>query len=278
MTDIHQMLDDAVSRRTFLARMSAAGLGALSLPLLTGCNGNTSSNNINSSVGNSLGFTGVPGRNANEVVLNYALTLEIAEADLYRQALNRASGLALGTQLDTRLPTPGTTGNYKLTLTAGGLDSNTAAAAFLYLTQFAYTEATHRDYLFAILTGLGAPLAQANVKGYQFPNNEPGADLRTILTTLYSIEETGQRAYLGSVPTLTDNGMAQIAGAIHSTEARHAAALAYTLGKDPGPAPGVAATADVSVTGQTYPHPNTFEYASAPSDVLTAVSTAYFVK
>ena len=106
MIDFEQMLRDPVSRRAFLARMSAAGLGALSLPLLTGCNGNTSSNNTNSAVGNSLGFPGIPGRNANEVVLNYALTLEITEADLYRQALNRAAGLALGTQLDTESARP----------------------------------------------------------------------------------------------------------------------------------------------------------------------------
>ena len=278
MSDIHQMLRSPVSRRAFLARMSAAGLGACALPVLTGCNGNTSSNNLNANVGNSLGFPGVPGRNANEVVLNYALTLEIAEADLYRQALNRAAGLALGTQLDTRIPAIGKTNDYKLTITAGGLDSNTAAAGFLYLVQFAYTEATHRDFLFATLTGMGAPQAQANVKGYQFPNNEPGADLKTILNTLYSIEETGQRAYLGSTPTLTDNGLAQIAAAIHSTEARHAAAFAYILGKDPGPAVGVASTTDVGVIGQAYPHPNTFEYASSPANVLTAVSTAYFVK
>lgn len=272
------MLRDPVSRRAFLARMSAAGLGALSLPLLTGCNGNTSSNNTNSAVGNSLGFPGIPGRNANEVVLNYALTLEITEADLYRQALNRAAGLALGTQLDTNLPRPGTTGSYKMVLTAGGLDSNTAAAGFLYLVQFAYVEATHRDLLFAMLTGLKAPLTQASVKGYTFPNSEPGVDLKTILTNLYSIEETGVRAYLGAVPTLTDNTVAQTATAIYSTEARHSAALAYLLGKDPGPATGVASTSDISVTGQAYPHVNTFEYASTPTEVLTAVSTAYYVK
>ena len=37
-------------------------------------------------------FPGVPGQNENLVVLNFALTLETLEADLYRQALNVAAG------------------------------------------------------------------------------------------------------------------------------------------------------------------------------------------
>ena len=38
-------------------------------------------------------FAAIPGNSINEKVLNFALTLEILESDLYRQALNLASGL-----------------------------------------------------------------------------------------------------------------------------------------------------------------------------------------
>ena len=271
------MMRNPVTRREFLARLSAAGLGAVALPLLTGCNSNTTSSGkfINAA------FPGIVGRNANEVVLNYALTLELAEADLYRQSLNRASGRVITQVLDPKLPLPGALGSYTLTIATGGLSSATAKAAFLYLVQFAYIEATHRDLLTAILAGLNAPVAQANVRGYEYTNNEPGADLQTILTNLYSIEETGVRAYLGAVPALvndTNNNYAQLATSIYSTEARHSATLAYLLGKDIGPTPGVGATTDLSVTGTSYPHPDTFEYYSQPADVLSKLTATYYVK
>lgn len=272
--DSEQMMRDPVTRRAFLARLSAAGLGAVALPLLAGCGGNKTTSGGYSNAA----FPGIVGRNANEVVLNYALTLELLEADLYRQALNRAAGRTITQALDTTIPAAGATNDYKLTLATGGLDTATATTAFLYLVQFAYVEATHRDFLTATLAGFNAPLAQANTKGYEFPNNEPGVDLKTILTNILAIEETGVRAYLGAVPSLTDNSMAQTATAIYSTEARHSAALAYLLGKDAGPAPSTAATTDLSVTGATYPHTNTFEYFSQPADVLTKVTAAYYIK
>lgn len=273
--DAAQVLRDPVSRRTFLARMSMAGLGALALPLLAGCGGNATNNGTGSY--RNAAFPNVVGRSANEVVLNYALTLKIAEADLYRQALNRASGRTLTVALDTTLPKANATGDYKLTLSAGGLDSGITAAAFLYLVQFAYVEATHRDFLTATLAGLSAPLTQANTRGYQYTNNEPGADLKTILTNLLTIEETGVRAFLGAVPTITDNATAQTITAIYSTEARHAAAIASLLSLDAGPAPNRSQTIDMSVTGAAYPHPNTFEYYSQPADALTKLTSAYFI-
>ena len=266
-----------LSRREFLTRLSVAGLGAVAMPMLAGCGGGQSTSNGFSNAT----FPGVVGRNNTEVVLNYALTLEIAEADLYRQALNRASGRSVSQALDPKLPLPGQIGNYTRTLAIGGFDTNTANLAFLYLLQFAYIEATHRDYLTATLTGLGAPQAQANLKGYQFPNNEPGADLKTIITNLYAIEETGQRAYLGALTSLADNNTAQVISALQSTEARHSTALAMLLGKDPGPSPGVALTTDLSIPGAgavPVVATDVFEYYSQPSDVLTKLTASYYLK
>lgn len=274
---IEGIMRDPVTRREFMSRLSAAGLGAVAMPLLAGCGGNKTSSGKYSNAA----FPGIVGRNAIEVVLNYALTLELAEADLYRQSLNRAAGRVSTESLDTRLPLPGQLGQYTLTIATGGLDSASAKAAFLYLLQFAYIEATHRDFLTSILAGLNAPIAQANLRGYQYPNNEPGADLKTILANLYPVEETGVRAYLGAVPALvndTNNHIAQIATALYSTEARHSATLAYYLGKDAGPGLGLGTTTDLTVTGTAYPHSNTFEYFSQPADVLAKLTATYFIK
>ena len=108
MAESPDFLNDPVSRRAFLARMSAAGLGVAATALLAGCGGNYSSAGPSAPTGPGPGpspffdpknFPGIPGQNENLVVLNYALTLETLEADLYRQALNIAAGKDVATPL-----------------------------------------------------------------------------------------------------------------------------------------------------------------------------------
>ena len=108
MIDTPDFLRDAVSRRTFLTRMAAAGLGTAAAALIAGCGGggnnqtNTTGQNVTNPLGNfadPTNFPGIPGANENIVVLNYALTLETLEADIYRQCLNIAAGLPLTTPL-----------------------------------------------------------------------------------------------------------------------------------------------------------------------------------
>jgi hypothetical protein len=142
--------------------------------------------------------------------------------------------------------------------------------AFLFLKQFAYAEAAHRDFLRTAIRGFGGTPQPPAARGYRFPNG-PGNDLRTIIANLYPLEETGVRAYLGAVPFLTDLGLAQTAGTIFSTEARHSAIFADILGRDPGPLP---MPGDQKVT-DNYPSPNTFEYFLAPRTVLQRIP-AYF--
>src|SRR5438309_332021 len=103
VNDSEQMMRDPVTRRAFLARLSAAGLGAVAVPMLAGCSGGKQTNNGSGGYSNPA-FPSIVGRNVNETVLNYALTLEIAEADLYRQALNRAAGRTITDALETTLP------------------------------------------------------------------------------------------------------------------------------------------------------------------------------
>jgi len=209
-------------------------------------------------------FSAIPGRNINEKVLNFALTLEILEADLYRQALNLASGKALTAPLNSN---PGV---YSRTVGAGGMQAPLTDVGYLYLKQFAYVEAAHRNYLTsAIQSGGGVPV-QRNPRGYRFPAGLQ-ANMASILGNLLPLEETGVRAYLGALNYLTDLNLAVVAGGIFSTEARHSAAVAYTLGIDAGPRrmPG-----DIAIVANQ-PSDNTFEYYLKPQAVLSAAS-AYF--
>jgi hypothetical protein len=211
-------------------------------------------------------FAAIPGNSINEKVLNFALTLEILESDLYRQALNLASGLP---NTDALSANPNV---YKMKVGGGGLTAGNTAAGYLYLKQFAYVEGAHRKFLIAAIKAAGLTPTTKNSGGYAFTSPlEP--NMKSILTQILPLEETGVRAYLGALPYLTDLGLAQGAGSIYSTEARHSAAVNYTLGKNAGPAQQ---TGDLTVV----PNPNgtnTFEYYLQPKTVVAAAS-AYFVK
>jgi hypothetical protein len=271
MVETPDFLKDPVSRRTFLARMSAAGLGTAAVALLAGCGG--SSNNNGSSAGSGglnsfadpVNFPGIPGPNVNIVVLNYALTLETLEADLYRQALNIASGK------DVNTPPPADPSTYSQAVGNGGLSSTLAAVGFLYLQQYSGVEAAHRDFLRAAISRAGATPVPANPKGYN-AGLAPGTDLKTILTLIRTVEEEGVRAYLGAAGFLTDLGLIQVASTIYTTEARHSAGVNYVLDLDAGPAPGSSASTSsdnfvVPVDGTKVSN-NTFELFKTPKQVL----------
>ncbi len=288
----NDLLHDAVSRRVFLARMTAAGLGTAAAALLAGCGG--SSNNSGPTPGNTgtsgLGnfadpthFPGIPGANENLVVLNFALTLETLEADLYRQALNVAAGQPIATPLPA-----GNANAYTLVVSPGTLNAQQTRAGFLYLQQFAYVEAAHRDFLRAFIPTLGGTPVPANAKGYSAASAGLVADasLSTILSVILTAEETGVSAYLGAAPFLTNATLVEAASSIYSTESRHSAVINLALGKvspdataAPGPynATGGAqplGNAKIPATfldGSTAVLPGTAEFALAPTQILNAV-------
>lgn len=266
MLDFDQIVTNPVLRRTFLSRVGMLGAGAMVLgSVTTGCgsdDGDSAGDN-SSQYFDPTNFPGVQGRSANEVVLNYALTLEHLEADLYRQALNAASGRELTAPLDTNVS------SYALASADGGLGTRTDAG-YAYLVQYAYVEAQHANFLQTAVANSGGTPVAANANGYNFGFTK-GQDLRSLLTTIRTFEETGVRAYLGAVPYLTDFALIQVAATIYSTEARHSAAINYVLGLDAGPAP---VAGDQQVTA-SYPSANTFEYFKTPTQVLNAVLT-YF--
>lgn len=280
MNEFDELLRSEVNRRAFLTRMSAAGLGAAAVALLAGCGGGSGTlvtpgaptPTPGTSFFDATNFPGVVGRNYNEVVLNFALTLEILEADLYRQALNLASGRALTAALDTNPPASGSLGGYSQKVGSGSIASNLVFPAFLYLVQYSYVETAHRDFLRVVLASLGAPVVQPNPKGYT-TGLTSSASLSDILKVLLIAEEEGTRAYHGAAGFMTDSTLLTNAAAIYSTECRHSAAVQYVLGNDPGPA---FQAGDKNITGTVGPNlapysNNTFEYLRDPKQVLQDV-------
>jgi hypothetical protein len=274
VNELEKVFHDSVSRRAFLTRMSAAGLGGAAMALLAGCGTGGGSKPLSSgSLFDPTNFPGIPGRSADEVVLNYALTLEILEADLYRQALNIAAGLPRGNALRSGLPT-GATGlnGYVQSVGNGSLSAQAAAAGFLYLVQYAYVEAAHRDFLQTALASFGAPTVVPNPGGY---TADFGNTLSSILEVIYQVEEVGVRAYLGAAGFMNDPQLLTTAVAIHSTEARHSGAVAYVLGRPAGPL-FLAGLDKNPINQQATPNPdpyaeNTFQYYVDPPAVLSAV-------
>ncbi len=271
--EFEQVMRTPHSRRAFLSRMGAAGLGiaATSLlggTLLTGCGG---------------GNGGVVQPNSNTYpaafgsgdirILNYALTLEILEADLYRQALNAATRRALTAPLVDIANARATYLSNGIPIGTGGLSGTVATAALLYLVQFSYVEAAHRDFLRVAIQGNGGTPVTANAGGYRFPGGSPGADLKAILTNIVPLEETGTRAYLGAVPDFASNAFLQVAGTISSTESRHSASLRYLLNpNDVGPS---RMSGDREVTSNP-PSVETFEKLLQVQDVLTRAQRTYY--
>ena len=266
-------LRNPVSRRTFLARMTAAGLGTAAVALLAGCGsgGNSGGSTTPGTTGlatfaDQANFPGIPGASEDVVVLNYALTLETLEADLYRQALNIAAGLPVTT------PLPANGGlSYTQAVGNGGLSAEDGALAFLYLKQYAGVEAAHRDFLRAAITAAGATPVPANAKGYN-AGLAAGTDLQTIMQLIRTVEETGVTAYLGAAGFLKTTLYVQIAASIYSTEARHSAGVNYVLGLPTGPTGDVGGAQPVKDVSA-----DEFEYAQTPKQVLAAVQPFFVV-
>jgi len=281
MVETPDFLKDAVSRRAFLARMTAAGLGTAAAALLAGCGGGGGNNGNGSTTGtgstgtttfaDQANFPGIAGQNENVVVLNFALTLEHLEADLYRQLANIATGqnLPFGGKNVYSSPT--------LAISNGGLDSNQTAAGLAFLTQYAAAEAAHRDFLVAAIPAVaGGTAVPPNPKGYTTAGLVPTSPtLKDILTFLQQVEEEGVRAYSGAAGFISNTMLTQAAATIFTTEARHSAGLNYALGRDAGPSQGSSAptspdTQIVQVDGTKVSN-NTLEYVKKPTQVLNDV-------
>ena len=264
MADFKELQSNPSSRRTFLTRMAGAGLGAAALSLLTPtaqASGKHLLDVVN--VPDNEKMPGIPGRTKDEQVLNYALTLETLEADLYRQALNLAAGK------DITTPLPDDTSSYTMAIGIGGMidpyPHTYSQLGFTYLRQFAAVEAAHRDFLRAAIQAGGGTPVGPNPGGYHAPF---GNTLESILQLILQVEETGVRAYLGAAGAINNFKTTQIAASIYSTEARHSAAIKMILAMAPDP---TKQRGDSQVTPrQMYEYD--FEFFQTPEQIIAAVT------
>lgn len=154
-----------------------------------------------------LKFSDIPGQ-GDIKVLNYALSLELLEAELYRQALARL--------------TTGGTDNLGQPITGLGLtDSNVAVP---YIRSFGVIENQHRDFLTAAL-GAEALTNKAPFSTVKFDFKIQSLDLRGVVDLVLLAEQTGVQAYIGAIPFFKTKTFLQTAAAIQGTEARHTAAI-----------------------------------------------------
>lgn len=130
-------------------------------------------------------------------VLNYALTLEHLESNLYA------------------------------TLIDSGLLSGDALAA---AEQYGSEEAQHVDLLTEAISGAGGtPVEEAE---YAFPELE---DQEAVLETLVVVEDLGASAYLGAAPLIESGDILTTAVQIHTVEAYHATGVRSLAGQNTVP-------------------------------------------
>lgn len=131
-------------------------------------------------------------------ILQFALTLEHLEAEMYRQML--ATNILTGKEMQ-------------------------------YFQSFGDHEAAHVKALSDALSAAGATPVQANAS-YMFPAFNNRGD---ILNFARIAEETGVGAYQGAAPAIQNKDYLAAAGSILQVEARHAAIIRLLAGAQPVP-------------------------------------------
>ena len=195
---VDEMRNDPQSRARFLKMVGGAGAaGALSL-LIAACGGDDeddSSSSSTTTTDDSMGAKPAASKGDIEIV-NYALTLEYLEAEFYAQVI--ASGEVT---------------DKKIAELAKSIGQN---------------EQEHVDALKATVEKLGGtPATKPKTKFEAVISGGP----QKILETAAAVENLGAAAYLGQAGNIKDKEILAAALAIHSVEARHAAALNTLVGQ-----------------------------------------------
>ena len=132
-------------------------------------------------------------------ILNFALTLELLEADFYTNSLKQVKGLS-------------------------GDEKKLA-------TELRDNENEHVDALTATIEKLGGK--PANKPTFDFGG--AFASRAAFLKTANVLEDTGVSAYNGAAPAIESGEVLGAAGSIVQVEARHAALVRLARGKEPAP-------------------------------------------
>jgi rubrerythrin len=194
---LRELADDPSSRKRFFKTLGGAGAVSAFTVLLAACgDDDKGSSSSSSSSGGASAGAGASDNAGDLKILNYALTLEFLEAEFYKQVI--ASGLVK--------------------------DRKVAAIA----KRFGESEQEHVDALKATIKKLGGTPVSAPKTTFQ-PTLRKG--LKAVLETAATVENLGAAAYLGQAPKIKSKEVLAAALAIHSVEARHAAALNILVGR-----------------------------------------------
>lgn len=193
MTDsaMRELADDPSSRKRFFKMMGGAGAVSAFAVVLAACG-----DDDDDSASTPAEPAEDDGGKGDLAILNYALTLEFLEADFYKQVID--SGIVK--------------------------DPKQVSLA----KQFGETEQTHVDSLKAAIESMGGTAVTAPKTKFQ-PTLDKG--LMAVLETAATVENLGAAAYLGAAGKIKSKDVLATALAIHSVEARHAAALNSLVGR-----------------------------------------------
>ena len=194
MTDsaLRELADDPSSRKRFFKMMGGAGAVSAFGIVLAACGDDEDEGGSASTPAKSSGDD----NKGDLKILNYALTLEFLEADFYKQVID--SGIVK--------------------------DPKVASLA----KQFGETEQTHVEALKSTIEKMGGKPVSAPKTKFG-PTLEKG--LMAVLETAATVENLGAAAYLGAAGMIKSKDVLASALAIHSVEARHAAALNSLVGR-----------------------------------------------
>ncbi len=207
MTDsaMRELADDPSSRKRFFKMMGGAGAVSAFSVFLAACGDDDDEKAATKPAADKKSSDdGVKG---DLKILNYALTLEYLEAEFYKEVI--ASGIVK--------------------------DPKVGSIA----KKFGETEQEHVDALKATIVKLGGKPVAAPKTKFQ-PTIDKG--LMAVLNTAADVENLGAAAYLGAAGGIANKDVLAAALAIHSVEARHAAALNQLLGRGFGGKGGLKGT------------------------------------
>lgn len=182
-----------------------------------------------------LKYSQIPGT-GDIKVLNFALSLEALETELYAQALLR---LTAG-------------GTSELGAPVAGLNSRNSRN-IKFTREFTVVERQHRNFLEQALGSMA--ITNTVLKGATYNFNINSLDERGVIELLLDAEATGVAAYIGAVPLLssTKSPYLPIAAAIQGTEARHTAIFASIVSDMYNPRVNVAPLASQNNGRDPYP-------------------------
>jgi rubrerythrin len=188
---LRELADDPSSRKRFFKMMGGAGAVSAFSVFLAACGEDEKT------AGGSAASSSSSSENEGDLkIVNYALTLEYLEAAFYAQVID--SGVIK--------------------------DKATADLA----KKFGESEQEHVDGLKAFATKLGGKPVAAPKTAFE---DVISKGKKTILATAATVENLGAAAYLGEAANIKSKEVLAAALAIHSVEARHAAALNILTGR-----------------------------------------------